>query len=134
MKIIKQVFNNFLWILFTLFVSFTLVNFIESFWKTYSDTDFLWGTFIVFLSTTVYAFIFIVIHSCLSIRQKSIFKIKKHKFLLLIPLISSLSSEIFDFRWFGFVKNIDDALYLNYIVLCIVLLLINILFVKNIKK
>jgi len=134
MKLINQVFKNFLWVLFTLFVSFTVINIIESFWKTYSDTDSLWGTFIVFLSTAVYAFIFIVIHSLISIRNKFIFKLKEHKLLVLIPLVSSLFSENFDFRWFGLIRNIDNAVYFNYIVLCILSLAFVVLIKRMYRK
>lgn len=131
MKILKQILNNYIWVVLTLFVTFTVINFIESFWKTYSDTDSLWSTFIVFLSIAVYAFIFIVIHSLISIRNKSIFNLKEHKLLVLIPLASSLFSEIFDFRWFGLIRNIDNAVYFNFIVLCVVLLFLFIVITKK---
>jgi hypothetical protein len=136
MKILKQLVCNIALTTATLYSVFVAINLVELLFGKLTETDF-WGVVVfTFISAILYSSIFILIHFIMTLGKGSIFVLREHKLFLAIPLLSSFIVEYVDFRWFGLIQNIDNALYINYIILSFVSLLLSlqIIRLKNYKN
>jgi hypothetical protein len=75
------------------------------------------------MGSALFAILFILIHGIVSLFRKDIYNISNNKFLLLIPLFSSIIAGFFYFSWWGLIE-VDLSTYFNFSLLCLVLILI----------
>lgn len=131
MKKIKQLFKNLILTTVILYLVMVSINIVDLLRGRVTDTDF-WGIIIfTFIGAFIYSIIFVIVQGLLSLWKKNILCMQDNKVLILIPVVSSFLVEEVDFRWFGLIDNIDNALYLNFVLLCSVLLVVGSMFMKN---